>query len=153
MIIAKNDEEKRSKIWAGVTIVSSVLILLTAVFLLTKLFTANPLEGAWEDEDGRFRLFIGADDSLLVGIPELTDDNNLEVKLDYMMDKGEKTITVKVINSEIDKLVKQYDGTLTRETLERAVGSVATTFDYSVDKNKLTLTEREYGEQMIFIKK
>ena len=30
--------------------------------------------------------------------------------------------------------------------------SVTTTFDYSVDQEQLTLTEREYGEQMTFIK-
>ena len=47
MIIAKNDEAKRSKIWTVVTLVSSVLIVLIAVFLLTKLFTTNPLEGSW----------------------------------------------------------------------------------------------------------
>ena len=47
MIIAKNDEAKRSKIWRIVTLVSSVLIIVIAIFLLTKLFTANPLEGTW----------------------------------------------------------------------------------------------------------
>ena len=36
MIIAKNDEAKRSKIWRIVTLVSSVLIIVIAIFLLTK---------------------------------------------------------------------------------------------------------------------
>ena len=37
--------------------------------------------------------------------------------------------------------------------LENALSSVITTFDYSVDHERLTLTEREYGEQMVFIKR
>ena len=53
MIIAKNDEAKRSKIWRIVTLVSSVLIIVIAIFLLTKLFTANPLEGTWVDRKGQ----------------------------------------------------------------------------------------------------
>lgn len=49
MIIAKNDEAKRSKIWRRVVLISSILIVVTAIFLLTKLFTTNPLEGVWAD--------------------------------------------------------------------------------------------------------
>ena len=79
MIIAKNDEEKRSRIWRIVTTVSSALIVIIGIYLLTKMFTTNPLEGEWIDENG--------------------------------------------------------------------------TFSYSVDKKQLTLSEREYGEQMIFTKK
>ena len=79
MIIAKNDEEKRSRIWRIVTTVSSALIVIIGIYLLTKMFTTNPLEGEWIDETG--------------------------------------------------------------------------TFSYSVDKKQLTLSEREYGEQMIFTKK
>ena len=48
MIIAGNDEAKRSKIWRVVTLVSSVLIILIAVYLLTRMFTTNPVVGNWE---------------------------------------------------------------------------------------------------------
>ena len=41
---------------------------------------------------------------------------------------------------------------VTAEMLESALGSLLTTFDYSVDQDELTLTEREYGEQLVLIK-
>ena len=44
------------------------------------------------------------------------------------------------------------DGRLTGKAIESAASSLLTTFDYSVDQKELTLTEREYGEQMMFIK-
>ena len=55
-MIAKRDEAIRSKIWRIATIVSSVLIVLIAIFLLTKLFTTNPVEGSWVNEDGSLEL-------------------------------------------------------------------------------------------------
>lgn len=58
MIIAKNDEEKRSRIWRIVTTVSSALIVIIGIYLLTKMFTTNPLEGEWIDENGRIDLNI-----------------------------------------------------------------------------------------------
>ena len=153
MIIAKNDEAKRSKIWTVVTLVSSVLIVLIAVFLLTKLFTTNPLEGTWEDEDGNFVLTVKGNNSLTVNVPDLAEDYSADIKMDYVLDKDEKTVTIKMNDSEVAKAVKRSDGILTEETLENALSSVTTTFDYSVDRDTLTLTEREYGEQMVFTKK
>ena len=55
-MIANNDEAKRSKIWMIVTAVTSVLIVIIAIFLLTKMFTGNPLEGKWADEDGNMKI-------------------------------------------------------------------------------------------------
>lgn len=153
MIIAKNDEAKRSKIWTVVTLVSSVLIVLIAVFLLTKLFTTNPLEGTWEDEDGNYVLSIKGNNSLTVNVPALAEDYDTDIKMDYVLDKDEKTVTIKMNESEVKKAVEQSDGMLTEETLDNALSSVTTTFGYSVDGDTLTLTEREYGEQMVFTKK
>ena len=58
MFIAKNDEEQRSRIWRAVVLVSTALIILIAIFLLTKMFTSNPVEGNWKDENGRMDLGI-----------------------------------------------------------------------------------------------
>ena len=44
-MIYENNEEKRSTLWRTVLTVSSVLIIIIAVFFVVKLFTANPLEG------------------------------------------------------------------------------------------------------------
>lgn len=50
------------------------------------------------------------------------------------------------------KIAEKSDGQYTTETLKNAVQSIGTTFEYSIDDGTLTLTEREYGEQMMFNK-
>lgn len=68
-MIENNDEAKRSKIWTVVTSVTSVLIIIVAIFLLMKMFTGNPLEGSWTDEDGNMNLKISRDGQMTVTIP------------------------------------------------------------------------------------
>ena len=78
MIIANNDEEKRSEIWKIVTLVSSILIIVIAIYFLTKLFTVNPLKGQWEDEDGNLNLKIESKEELIAEIPEVTESAGVE---------------------------------------------------------------------------
>ena len=153
MIIAKNDENKRSTLWMAATIGSSVVIILIAVYLLTKLFTSNPLEGSWEDEDGSLSMTIKANGTLTVSVPELSDNEDVGVLMNYTLDRDEKTIAIHLDDDEFERLLEVSDGKYTKEMLSQAVDSVVTTFNYSVDRSCLTLTEREYGEQMIFLKK
>lgn len=152
MIIAKNDEAMRSRIWRTVMTVSSVLIVLIAIFLLTKMFTSNPLEGKWADEDGNYVLNIKSNGNMVVTVPEIAEGTSVDVPMGYSLDKEEKTIHIILDDEELEKLAGQSDGLYTAETLENALGMVSTTFDYSVDRDQLTLTEREYGEQMVFTK-
>ena len=153
MRIAKNDENKRSTLWMAATIGSSVVIILIAVYLLTKLFTSNPLEGSWEDEDGSLSMTIKANGTLTVSVPELLDNEDVDVLMNYTLDRDEKTIAIHLDDDEFERLLEVSDGKYTKEMLSQAVDSVVTTFNYSVDRSCLTLTEREYGEQMIFLKK
>ncbi len=153
MIIAKNDENKRSTLWMAATIGSSVVIILIAVYLLTKLFTSNPLEGSWEDEDGSLSMTIKANGTLTVSVPELLDNEDVDVLMNYTLDRDEKTIAIHLDDDEFERLLEVSDGKYTKEMLSQSVDSVVTTFNYSVDRSCLTLTEREYGEQMIFLKK
>ncbi|MFR9065503.1 MAG: hypothetical protein ACLVJO_17865, partial [[Clostridium] scindens] len=98
------------------------------------------------------RLSIKSNGTIDVNVPEVTEDISVGVKLNYTMDKEEKTITIKADESEFKKIAEKSDGKYTQEDLKNALDSVTTTFDYSVDQEQLTLTEREYGEQMTFIK-
>lgn len=152
MIIAKNDEMKRSKIWRIVTTVTSILIIVIAAYFIIRLFTANPLEGTWESQDSELTITIKSNNSLTVSVPEVKDDMDLKLKMNYTIDKEEKTITIKEDEAAIEKAVKASDGTLTEDMVESALSSITTTFSYSVDQGMLTLTEREYGEQMVFDK-
>ena len=152
MIIAKNDENKRSTLWMAATIGSSVVIILIAVYLLTKLFTSNPLEGSWEDEDGSLSMTIKANGTLTVSVPELLDNEDVDVLMNYTLDRDEKTIAIHLDDDEFERLLEVSDGKYTKEMLSQAVDSVVTTFNYSVDRSCLTLTEREYGEQLVLVK-
>ena len=72
--------------------------------------------------------------------------------MSYTIDKGEKTISILDNEEELQKIADGSDGLYTAEMLENAVSSVTTSFDYSIDQDELTLTEREYGEQIVLRK-
>ena len=110
MIIAKNDEAKRSKIWRIVTSVSSVLIIIIAIFLLTKLFTTNPLEGDWASDDGNLNMSIKSNGKMSVTISEVADVSDVTVNMNYTMDKEEKTIIITADESELKDMAEKSDG-------------------------------------------
>ena len=151
-MIANNDEAKRSKIWTVVTAVTSVLIVIIAIFLLTKMFTGNPLEGKWADEDGNMKIDIRRDGQMTVTLPASGEGTDTEVPMTYTLNKESKTISIQQDDTKIQEIAEQSDGQYTSETLKNALQSIGTTFEYSIDNGTLTLTEREYGEQMMFNK-
>lgn len=153
MIIAKNDEEKRSKLWGIITSVTTVLIIVIAAFFLFKLFMGNPLEGNWQHDESDTTLNIHSNGTLDIEFGELSDDTDVKIKMDYVIDKDAKIITIKTNEAEIKKSAESTGEELSESSLESAVSSFSTTFDYNVEQSTLTLTEREYGEQMIFEKK
>lgn len=152
-MIANNDEAKRSKIWTVVTAVTSVLILIIAIFLLMKMFTGNPLEGSWTDEDGNMDLKIGRNGQMTVILPASGDGEETQVPMTYTLSKESKTISIQEDDNKIQEIAEKSNGQYTEETLKNAVQSIGTTFEYSIDGGTMTLTEREYGEQMMFNKK
>lgn len=152
-MIANNDEAKRSKIWTVVTAVTSVLIVIIAIFLLMKMFTGNPLEGSWTDEDGNMDLKIGRNGQMTVILPASGDGEETQVPMTYTLSKESKTISIQEDDNKIQEIVEKSNGQYTEETLKNAVQSIGTTFEYSIDGGTMTLTEREYGEQMMFNKK
>ena len=153
MIIAGNDEVKRSKIWRVVTLVSSVLIILIAVYLLTRMFTTNPVVGNWESEDATIALKIEKNDTIQVDITDIAENTDAAVEMNYSVDMKSKIITITKDEEQIDKAVEKADGAYTKEDLENVLDDLDSSFSYSVDGNQMTLTEREYGEQFTFIRK
>ena len=152
-MIANNDEAKRSKIWTVVTAVTSVLIVIIAIFLLMKMFTGNPLEGSWTDEDANMDLKIGRNGQMTVILPASGDGEETQVPMTYTLSKESKTISIQEDDNKIQEIAEKSNGQYTEETLKNAVQSIGTTFEYSIDGGTMTLTEREYGEQMMFNKK
>lgn len=153
MIIAKNDEEKRSRIWRMVMAGASIILLIVIVYFLFSLFAGNPLEGTWKSEESNLQLTIRGGDSATASWSEIAEASNVKVKINYTLDKENKTITFKVDDAEIAKAVKNSDAGLTKTALETEISMLETTFDYNLEKSKLTLSEREYGEQIVFMKK
>lgn len=151
MLIAKNDEEKRSKVWRLVTMSTTIIIILIVVFFITKLFTGNPLKGTWRAEDNNLTPVIGGSD-LTVRWDELFEEADVDVKVNYTLDKAAKTITIKADEEYLKKAADESDGKFTEQELKTSLGMLTITFDYSVERNELILTEREYGEQMVFTK-
>ena len=127
-------------------------IIVGVVLLLTKLFTTNPLEGEWADEDGSFNMSILKNGSMVITIPEEGADLSVDVDMKYTLNKDEKTITITPDEAGFQKLADKTGGQYTEEEIRQALSTVITTFDYSVDQEQLTLTEREYGEQLVLIK-
>ena len=144
MIIAGNDEAKRSKIWRVVTLVSSALIILIAVYLLTRMFTTNPVVGNWESEDATIALKIEKNDTIQVDITDIAENTDAAVEMNYSVDMKSKIITITKDEEQI---------AYTKEDLENVLDDLDSSFSYSIDGNQLTLTEREYGEQFTFIRK
>ena len=116
------------------------------------MFRENPIEGTWNSEDFDMVLTVKGNSSIEVKIPEILEGEDVKVELDYAIDKDEKTLSIKLDETNMDSIIEKSDGTLTEEIVTSCVGPLLTTFDYSVDEDEMTLTEREYGEQYTFIK-
>lgn len=128
-MIFENNEEKRSTLWRTVLTVSSVIIVIIAVFFLVKLFTGNPLEGTWISEDSGAVLEIRDDGEL--NLTGSGDDGEEHTAMTYTVDTKTKVFTV------------HTDSAYTE-------GMLSGSYDYSIERDILTLTEREYGDQMVF---
>ena len=124
--------------------VSSVLIVIIAVFFVVKLFTGNPLEGTWVSEDNGIRMEVLGDDCVVITRINGDEDGD-SYTLDVSVDKKNKTFTVQLNN---DSVRENTDNTaVLSEDDQDPFGG---TYSYSIENDTLTLTEREYGDQIVF---
>lgn len=149
----KRDEERRSRLWDVVMTVATTLIVIVAVFFIVKLFTANPLDGTWQHEGSDLQLVIRGNNSMYVILGESYENAGLKIKLNYTIDKDAKTITLKADEESLKKAAESTDGNFTESGLASEITVLTNTFNYNVEKRKLTLTEREYGDKVILKKK
>ncbi len=128
-MIYENNEEKRSTIWRTILTVSSVVIIIIAIFFITKLFTGNPLEGTWISEGTGDMIRITGDDQMIIRPEE--GDGFTEIRCS--VDTKTKILTV-------------AGGPLDSDIIQPG------TYNYNIEQDTLTLTEREYGEQLVFVR-
>lgn len=132
-MILENNEEKRSTLWRTVLVVSTTILVIVAAFFIIRLFVGNPLEGAWVGEDSGVVIeFLNDGQFRMTDIGE--DAGKEEISASFEVDTKEKILTV-------------------HTDLGTAEGVLSGTYDYNLEKDTLTLTEREYGDQMVFIRK
>ena len=105
-------------------------IVIVAVFFVTRLFAGNPLVGTWVSEDSGEVIKIESN-----GKVTLTDEDKKSFE---------------TVQSEVDTKTKVF--TIHTEDTQ-AEGLLSGTYDYSIEKDTLTLTEREYGDQLVFVKR
>lgn len=129
-MIYENNEEKRSTIWRTILTVSSVLIIIIAVFFIAKLFTDNPLEGKWVSE--------GSGDTI-----EITDDDELIIQPE---EGGQVTVIRCNVDTKTKVLTVGGEGPVDSDIMRPG------TYNYNVEQDTLTLTEREYGDQLVFMR-
>lgn len=96
-------------------------------------FTGNPLEGTWVNEDSGSVLEIR--DSGKAVLTEVADEKSEDsISMTYNVDTKTKIFTV------------QTDSAY-------AEGVLSGSYDYNLEGDTLTLTEREYGDQIVFMRK
>lgn len=149
-MLAKNDDHTRSIIWRSVMSVTSVVIILIAVFFLVRMFTMNPLEGTWDYEDSDLIMTIKGNNTAIIKWPDEFDDNQIAVSMDYDIDSKTKTFSLR-LNTDAVKKAAESEG-ISEDVITQALDWLDGTYDYNMEQNQLTLTDREYGSQLIFEK-
>lgn len=150
-MFAKNDDHKRNIIWRSVMSVTSVVIILIAVFFLVRMFTMNPLEGTWSYEDSDLIMTIKGNNTAVVEWPDEFDGDQIAVPMNYDIDSKTKTFSLH-LNDDAVKKAADESKTITEDTISSALDQLDGTYDYNMENNQLTLTDREYGNQLIFEK-
>ena len=149
-MLAKNDDHTRSIIWRSVMSVTSVIIILIAVFFLVRMFTMNPLEGTWDYEDSDLIMTIKGNNTAIIKWPDEFDGNQIAVSMDYDIDSKTKTFSLR-LNTDAVKKAADSEG-ISEDVITQALDRLDGTYDYNMEQNQLTLTDREYGSQLIFEK-
>lgn len=131
-MLFKDNEKRRSTIWRTILSVSSVLIIIVALFFIIRIFTVNPLEGTWVNEDSG----------------EVIEIRDGEVTMSSSDDEsGAESSTVQC---SVDTKTKVFS---VEGVSAYSEGTLSGSYDYNIEQDTLTLTEREYGDQLVFVRK
>ncbi len=144
------NEEKRSKAWLAVMLVSSVLIILGILFFITQIITGNPLKGEWYSSENKY--YLEVEDENEVTLQGTFNDTYMEIDLHYTIDKSEKIISIKPNAESYEDAVEDAKGDITAGELNELLTDFTVSYNYSLEKDTLTLTEREYGNEYVFIR-
>ena len=132
-------------------IISSVIIIFVAVYLLIKVMNENPVAGEWMDDDGNYALRILNNGKMYV--TDFTkDDEAQELEVLYEIDKENRMLVISSDEENLESVMEASESEHALDAMETELGDHTVIFNYSVDNDQLILTERDYGDQMILIK-
>ena len=132
-----------------ILLLAAVVIIVVGIFFAKQLLLGNPIQGKWSTMKGDYYLIIEDDNEAELVV--LIEDKLVEMDIQYEMDKKTRMITFLLpTTSMYDEAVEEFDGKVSVAELSDKVEVIFTSFEYSMEQDTLTLTEREYGEQMIF---
>lgn len=132
-----------------ILLIAAIVIVVVGIFFVKKLVLGNPLQGEWVTAKGEYYLDI--EDENEAEIHVLVNEEMVDVDVRYEMNKKDRTIRFLLpAASMYDEAVDELEGKVSVAELSEKMEVIVTSFEYSMDQDKLTLTEREYGEQMIF---
>lgn len=132
--------------------VSSILIIVIAAFFFIKLFTANPLEGKWGYEDSDLTIQVKSNGTAVIQWPDELEGADLSVEMQYDVNKDAKIFVLRKNDAAVKAAAEKSEGSVTAEQVDSAVSSLEGSYEYNIERSQMTLTEREYGEQMVFTK-
>lgn len=113
------------------------------------LFMRNPLEGLWISKEG-LQLEIEDDGEAKYMFP--MNREMLEVDLSYSMNKEMRLLTLKGNPDSFQEAAEDSKCDVVAADIAVYLDGFLTTLEYSLDRDVLTLKEREYGETFIFRK-
>ncbi len=134
-----------------VLLIAAGVLVIVALFFAYEFLWGNPLQGKWTTSKGEYFITIEKDDGDTdVDAVILVNEELVRVELECELDKKAKTIAFHSEPDDYEDDVKHFKGTVTAVDLHEHLQSLLKAFDYSLDKDTLTLTDREYGEKIIF---
>lgn len=132
-------------------LISSVIIIFVAVYLLIKVMNENPVAGEWMDDDGNYALHFLNNGKLYV--TDFTgDEQTEELKVLYEIDKENRILVISSDEDNLKGVMEASESEHALDAMETELNDHTVIFNYSVDNDQLILTECDYGDQMILIK-
>ncbi len=148
----ENNEGNQRKEWKVMTVFATVLIVIVAVFFIGRGFLGNPLKGTWRQEDSDLTLEISSGGKAHLVWEGALEGQQLTMDLEYTLDKSAKEITFRASSESLMKTAEEFPEEVTSAEVASAISQLTTSFHYSVDGKELTMTEWDYGDQLLFTK-
>ena len=82
-------------LWRTAISVSSIVIILIAVYFVVRMFTANPMEGSWVDEDSGRMIEIQGNEIAKVEWQDEADGSLQVVNMAYTLDRDSKILSMR----------------------------------------------------------